>query len=121
MSQQNITYLNTASAGLLSPQSIERAHAFNEALQTIASKRSEQWRFQEWQPIRETLAEFMDAPVQNVVFIPNFSFGLAGILHSLNGNERVLLYKNDFPSVLEPFRVKDRSLCYQPCTVCFGV
>lgn len=105
MSQQELTYLNTAAAGLLSKQSLNATHSFYDALQVNASARSEEWRFKEWASIRETLAEFMDAPVSNVAFIPNFSYALTALVHSMTGKERVLLYNNDYPSVLDAFRL----------------
>jgi selenocysteine lyase/cysteine desulfurase len=102
-----LTYLNTAAAGLLSPESLQASNEFLNALTTNASARSEHWRFVEFPKMRETLASFMDAPVSNVAFIPNFTFGLTCIVHSLRGDEKVLLYKNDFPSVIEPFRINN--------------
>src|SRR5205085_11541602 len=42
---------------------------------------------------------------KNVAMIPNFSWAMNAIVQSLKGTEKVLLYKNDFPSVTEPFRV----------------
>lgn len=105
MSQQELTYLNTAAAGLLSKSSLAATHSFYDALQVNASARSEEWRFKEWAGIRETLAEFMDAPVNNVAFVPNFSYALTALVHSMTGKERVLLYNNDYPSVLDAFRL----------------
>ena len=102
---EKLTYLNTAAAGLLSPGSLQSSNEFLDALTTNASARSEHWRFNEFPKMRETLAAFMDAPVTNVAFIPNFTFGLTCVVHSLRGDEKVLLYKNDFPSVIEPFRI----------------
>lgn len=105
MSQQDVTYLNTASAGLLSKHSLNGTYAFYDAMQVNASNRSEEWRFRESTLIRETLATFLDAPVNNVAFIPNFSFGLTALVHSMTGSERILLYKHDFPSLLDAFRL----------------
>lgn len=107
MGQQEITYLNTASAGLLSNQSLSGAYAFYDAMQVNASTSSEEWRFGKCQQIRETLATFMDAPVNNVAFIPNFSFGITALVHAMAGSERVLLYKHDFPSLLDAFRLNN--------------
>ncbi|MCD6063237.1 MAG: aminotransferase class [Flavipsychrobacter sp.] len=105
MSQQEITYLNTAAAGLVSKPSLNATHSFYDAMQVNASSRSEQWRFKEFPLIRETLAEFMDAPAGNVAFVPNFSYAMTALVHSMTGKERVLLYKNDYPSVLDAFRL----------------
>ena len=107
MSQQELTYLNTASAGLLSKQSLNALSSFYETMQVNASSCSEQWRFKEFPVMRETLAKFMDAPISNVAFIPNFSYALTAIVHSMHGNERVLLYKQDYPSLLDAFRLNN--------------
>lgn len=100
-------YLNTAAAGLISPQSLKAGADFNEALLTGASTRSEQWRFKEFPQTRELLARFMGVSVSNVAFVPNFSYGLTAVVHSLKGSEKVLLYKNDYPTVLDAFRIND--------------
>ncbi|WP_276132401.1 aminotransferase class V-fold PLP-dependent enzyme [Polluticoccus soli] len=112
MSQPELTYLNTAAAGLLSKSSLAATHSFYDALQVNASARSEEWRFKEWPQIRETLAAFMDAPVSNVAFVPNFSYALTALVHSMTGKERVLLYNNDYPSVLDAFRLNNFNITW---------
>ncbi len=107
MSSAAITYLNTAAAGLVSHEAIVAAEAFNTALTQNPSSRSEYWRFTEWAQTREVLAAFMDAPLNNVAFVPNFSYALTTIVHSLQGTERVLLYKHDYPSLLDAFRINE--------------
>jgi selenocysteine lyase/cysteine desulfurase len=73
--------------------------------ETNSSARSEYWRFNEESRIRETIASFLNAPAKNIAMVPNFSWALNGIVQSLHGTERILLYKHDFPSLIEPFRI----------------
>jgi selenocysteine lyase/cysteine desulfurase len=39
--------------------------------------------------------------------VPNFSWAINGVVQSLKGTERVLLYKRDYPSFLEPFKINN--------------
>lgn len=57
------------------------------------------------QRIRETVGKFIHAPAANIALIPNFSYALNAIVHALDGNEKIMLYRNDYPSVYEPFRI----------------
>lgn len=110
--QSGIIYFNTASAGLLSSHALSVADEFNHALLTVASSRSEQWRFEEFPQTREVLATFMGAPVKNVAFVPNFSYAVTAIAHSLKGTENVLLYRQDYPSVVDTFKVNNFNITW---------
>jgi selenocysteine lyase/cysteine desulfurase len=101
------TYLNTASCGLLSRQSVEVAGAFYEELLTDSSTAAERLRDTAIERIRSTVATFLNAPASDIALLPNFSWGLNGVVQSLKGIKRVLLYRHDYPSLLEPFRIND--------------
>jgi cysteine desulfurase / selenocysteine lyase len=107
MNTKQQTYLNTASSGLLSPHALAAADEFNRTAVTQASVSFEHWRFKEFPEIRKVLAAFLGADVNNVAFVPNFSYALTAVVHSLKGTERVLLYKHDYPSVFDPFKVNN--------------
>lgn len=98
-------YLNTASCGLLSQESINSTYELYKGMQANASAAAEPLRDQGLQRIREMAATFMDAPINNVVFIPNFSYAFNAVVQSLRGDEKILLYNNDYPSLVEPFKV----------------
>jgi selenocysteine lyase/cysteine desulfurase len=74
-------------------------------LEANASLRSEQWRDEEAGKIRDAIAGFIHAPVQNVAMVPNFSFGMNCLVQSLDGNEKILLFKQDYPSLTIPFLI----------------
>lgn len=98
-------YLNTASCGLINKEHLRSTYDLYEAMTTDSSSAAEQLRESGLQRIRETVASFIGASPANLAFIPNFSYGLNALVQSLRGDEKVLLYKNDYPSLLEPFRI----------------
>lgn len=98
-------YLNTASCGLVAPATLAAANKLYADLGVNGSKYSEQWRMNDEGRIRQVIADFIGAPAGNVAMVPNFTWALNALVQSLKGTERVLLYKNDYPSVLEPFRI----------------
>lgn len=98
-------YLNTASCGLISPASLAAGNELYQGFATNASGASEAWRVGEEARIRSVIADFVGAPPANVAMVPSFSWAMNAVLQSLNGTERVLLYRHDYPSLLEPFRI----------------
>ncbi len=100
-----ITYLNTAACGLLEPATIAAANKFYTSLSTNASTSSEHWRANDEPRIRQAIASFIGANAQNIAMIPNFSWALNGTVQSLKGTERVMLYRHDYPSLTEPFKI----------------
>jgi len=98
-------YLNTASCGLISPSSLAAGNELYREFANNASGASEAWCVGEETRIRNLLADFIGAPAANVAMVPNFSWAMNAIVQALKGTERVLLYKHDYPSLLEPFRI----------------
>jgi len=99
-------YLNTASCGLLSPESVKATQQLYDGMITNASAAVEPIRDSGIERIRTLVADFIDAPSKQIAFIPNFSWGLNAIVQSLRGNERVLMYQHDYPSLTAPFKTK---------------
>lgn len=106
MDQPHI-YLNTASCGLISPASLAAGKELYKAFAANASGASEAWRNEEEAATRRLLAGFVGAPPQNIAMVPNFSWAWNAVVQALKGHERVLLYRHDYPSLLEPFRIKN--------------
>lgn len=99
-------YLNTAACGLISPTSLAAATRIYQDMAVNASARSEFWRDKEQPVIRQKIAAFIGVTnPDNIALLPNFSWGINAIIQSLEGTERVLLYKNDYPSFTEPFKI----------------
>jgi len=107
---QGQTYLNTASSGLLS-KTLYRWRAVHEkellengANFTIRKKIPED--------TRQAVAQFFDAKVDEVALIPNFSFGFNSVLEGLSKGQKVLMLKNDYPSLRWPIETRDFNVCY---------
>lgn len=99
-------YLNTAAAGLVPARFTEEANSLYATFTNLTSTNAEHWKFVTQPLIRKNLAAFLSAPEDSVAFLPNFSWGITGVVHSLRGTEKVMLYKGDYPSLLDPFKVK---------------
>lgn len=100
-----LTYLNTAAAGIVPSEFTERANKLYPEMTAVASSRAEKWRDEEQPLIRQHIAGFLNAPADCVALLPNFSWGINGIVHSLEGTEKIMLYKGDYPSLLDPFKI----------------
>ncbi len=103
----NTTYLSTSSFGLISKSSIDATHDFHEEVYNTGSKRVEHFIAEELPRIRKVVCEFMDAPIQELALIPNFSYGLCAIIPAISILKRVLLFRNDYPSLIQPFLIND--------------
>ena len=100
-------YLNTASCGLIAPETLQASNGLYAHFAHNSSKFSEQWAQKDEPRIRQTVADFIGAPVKNTALVPNFSWAMNGVVQSLKGTERALLYKDDFPSLLQPFTINN--------------
>lgn len=96
-------YLNTAGCGLISPASLKAGAEIYNEFAINSSTRSEIWREKEEPVYRKRLAEFLDVDQQRLGLIPNFSYAMNMLIQSLKGDERILVYKNDYPSITAPF------------------
>ena len=103
----SLVYLNTASCGLIAPASLYAGNKLYADFAHSSSRYSELWAQQDEGRIRQVVADFIWAPVKNAALIPNFSWAMNGIVQSLKGSERILLYRNDFPSLLQPFTINN--------------
>lgn len=98
-------YLNTAATGTLPQEFTTAANKLYTDLSTNSSQYAEQWRDTELPIIRKSVASFIGTTEKNLAFLPNFSWGITGIVHSLRGDEKVLMYTADYPSLLDPFKI----------------
>ncbi|HEU0227828.1 MAG TPA: aminotransferase class V-fold PLP-dependent enzyme [Arachidicoccus soli] len=103
LDNNSLIYFNTAACGLISPDVLQTGIDLYKKFSINSATTSEDWREEELMNVRNTIADFVGAKEESMALIPNFSFALNNIVQSLNGNEKVLLFSNDFPSVLAPF------------------
>lgn len=105
--EKETIYLNTAGCGLISPAALQAGTDLYKGFEKNASAASEHWRNVDMGAIRENISAFMGARSEHIALIPNFSYGINAVVQSLKGNEKVLLYKKDFPSVFIPFTINN--------------
>ncbi len=114
----NCTYLNTANSGILSKSVLHwRSSHDEDFLQQGSRFRLNQAEFIE--EIRQHLAQFFKAAVNNTFLVPNFSFGFNTFLDGLSGDYRFLLVENDYPSVNYPVESRGFNCSYVKQTARF--
>lgn len=103
MTKENLIYLNAAAVALVSKESVKAAQDFQEGTLTNPAKTFFQWKQNGLEELREKTAQLINAKTSEVAFIPNFSFGIAAVLDSIRPKvSKVLLYKDDYPSLTMP-------------------
>lgn len=97
------TYLDTAASGLLPKPVIAWRRKQDEELLNkplaYREKAPEVLKF-----ARQTIANFLNASVEEVALIPNFSFGMNSILEALPKDQKIAMVDNEYPSVSWPVR-----------------
>lgn len=108
MKGQNLplVYLNTASVGLISPESVSAAERFLHDSINNSSNAFMTWMEDALPELRKETAALMTASTSEIAFTPNFSFSLLAVIQSISPKLRkVLLYKDDYPSLNLPFEL----------------
>jgi selenocysteine lyase/cysteine desulfurase len=108
---QSCTYLNTASNGVIPKPVIEWRRQHDLDLMNHASVFRDKHKAHIEQ-IRSKVANFFDTSESEVGLIPNVSFGINTVLEGLSKGQKVLLLKNDYPSVNWPVETRDFNVCY---------
>lgn len=106
-------YFNTAGSGLLLKASVDAANAFQQATQINSSAVFLKWLLETLPELRKKTAKLLGAFENEVAFVPNFSYGLLPIIDSLKPHlHKVLLYKDDYPSLNMPFELSGFEVSY---------
>ncbi|MFC7356520.1 aminotransferase class V-fold PLP-dependent enzyme [Jejudonia soesokkakensis] len=105
------TYLNTASSGLLSNDLIQWRREEDKKLHENGSVHRDTHKIQ-IESIRSSIARFFTAKNNEVALVPNFSFGLNTLIEGFSRGQKVLLLKNDYPSINWVFEHRDFDVCY---------
>ncbi len=105
------TYLDTAANGLIPDLVFDwrRQHDLDLMEQAATFRANHQVRIEQ---IRKTVSGFFNATLDDIALIPNFSFGINMVLEGLPKGQKVLLLKNDYPSVNWPVETRDFNVCY---------
>ncbi len=105
------TYLNTASNGVIPKPVVEWRRQHDMDLMNHASVFRDQHK-KHIEQIRTTVADFFNASEKETALVPNFSFGMNTVLEGLPKGQKILLLKNDYPSILWPVETRDFNVCY---------
>ena len=108
---ETCTYLNTASNGVIPKPVIEWRRQHDLDLMNHASVFRDKHKLHIEQ-IRRTVAGFFDVSANETALVPNFSFGINTVLEGLPKKHKILLLKNDYPSVNWPVETRDFNVCY---------
>tara|TARA_R100001369_G_scaffold58144_1_gene85002 strand:+ start:4403 stop:5482 length:1080 start_codon:yes stop_codon:yes gene_type:complete len=111
---QGRTYLNTPASGLLSKpvynwrkeqekNFLENGNDYGATLETLVA-------------IRKKVTNFFRASEENIALVPNFSFGLNTLLEGLPQKQKILLLKDDYPSINWPVQMRDFDICFAETT-----
>lgn len=108
---ESCTYLNTASNGLVPKPVIDwrRQHDLDLMNQASIFRDKHKIHIEE---IRKTVAAFFTVKVEEIALVPNFSLGINMVLESLPKGQKILLLRNDYPSVNWPVETRDFNVCY---------
>ena len=103
---QQCIYANTAATGLLSEDLMEwrQGHDLD---YLIGGSEMKMKNFEEIPEIRDVVGRFFNCHADNVSLVPNFTIGLNILLEGLPKDQKVLLLKEDYPSLNWPFESRD--------------
>ncbi|MCG2419498.1 aminotransferase class V-fold PLP-dependent enzyme [Aequorivita sp. F47161] len=108
---QSCTYLNTASNGVIPKPIIDWRRQHDLDLMNHASVFRDKHKLH-IEEIRKTVSRFFDASAAETALVPNISFALNTVLEGLPKGQKILLLKNDYPSVNWPVETRDFEVCY---------
>ncbi|MDT7828150.1 aminotransferase class V-fold PLP-dependent enzyme [Pricia sp. S334] len=109
---KNYIYADTAAAGLLSDslrrwrQQHDRDYSNGGSLMKIKAMQDDIPK------VRKTVADYFGAKTENTALVPNFSLGLNMLIEGLAPDSKILLVRNDYPSVNWPFENRDFEISY---------
>ncbi len=105
-------YVNTASTGLLNDDLMEWRQEHDLDYLIGGSTMKTKAMRNDIPEVRKTVANFFGAKTENTALVPNFSLGLNMLLEGLERGSKILLLKNDYPSVNWPFEFRDFKISY---------
>ncbi|WP_438961472.1 aminotransferase class V-fold PLP-dependent enzyme [Nonlabens sp.] len=108
---EKFTYLNTANHGLISQDLIDYRMGVLQKMKNSASLYTNQ-RNVFIDQVRHTIANFLDAAVENTAVIPNFSTGYNVLMEGVPENAKFLLLEGDYPSVNWPVESRGYDCVY---------
>lgn len=105
------TYLNTAASGLLSTPVLEWRQEHDLDFLVMGSKLSDK-QGKVLSSVREKVGKLFSCAPNRVALTPNFSYGMNTLVEGITSTKKVLLLKEDYPSLLWPFTSRDFTVSY---------
>ncbi len=105
------TYLNTASAGLLSQRVLDYRREYDSKYFNNGFDFRNKC-LEETFGIKQTISRIFHCPPERIGLIPNFSWGMNGLAESLPQPSHVLLIDDDYPSLTLPFETRNFKTTY---------
>ncbi|MGB3774084.1 MAG: aminotransferase, partial [Leeuwenhoekiella sp.] len=104
-------HLNTAASGLLSETLLDFRQSHDLDYLILGSLlKDKQGNFMT--KVREGVSGFFNCDAQRVALVPNFSFGFNTLLEGLPKSSKVLLLKQDYPSINWAVTSRDFEVSY---------
>ncbi|MCI5055376.1 MAG: aminotransferase class V-fold PLP-dependent enzyme [Flavobacteriales bacterium] len=101
-------YLNTASSGLISKDTMNASIEYVRKHQDLGSEFINSAMFEIPQNTKQALSKLLSCSTENLAIVPNFSFGVNAIINTISQlHKKVLLFKDDYPSLTLPFTLND--------------
>lgn len=105
------TYLNTAASGLL-PESVLEFRQDHDLDFLISGSILKEKQGEVLSGVREAVGRFFHCAPNRVGLTPNFSYGFNILMEGIEKGKKVLLLKNDYPSVNWAVESRDFEVCY---------
>lgn len=110
---QQPIYLNTAAVGKLSEASVAAVRSLQQQFISNPAKAFMGWMENDLPSLRARFSDMLNADENEIAFVPNFTYALLGVINSLPADvKKVLLYRDDYPSLTMPFQLNRFDVVY---------
>ena len=108
---KQMTYLNTAASGLL-PEAVMEFRQDHDLDFFVSGSVLKEKQGEVLTEVRESVGNFFGCAPNRVALTPNFSYGFNLLMESMDKKKKVLLLKNDYPSVNWAVESRGFEVCY---------
>ena len=104
-------YLNTAASGLL-PEDVLEFRQDHDLDFLISGSMLKEKQGEQLTAVRESVGRFTNCKPNHIALTPNFSHGFNILMEGIEKGKKVLLLKNDYPSVNWAVESRDFQVCF---------
>jgi len=108
---QQYTYLNTAACGLL-PEKVWEFRQDHDMDFFLKASVIKQDMGEMLTGVRESIGSLFHCAPNRVALIPNFSYGFNSVLGAIDPGAKILLLREDYPSINWPVESREFKTCY---------